>query len=111
MGRKVTFSMSPNADVTVKDIEKNGARGMSFKLVVDGDEQKVEIKIVGLHHVYNAMARPRWLMRQVWIFGRRRKACPRFGRFAAAWKQESCATERFCWMIRITPIPLPCGKL
>lgn len=56
MGRKVTFSMSPNADVTVKDIEKNGARGMSFKLVVDGDEQKVEIKIVGLHHVYNAMA-------------------------------------------------------
>ncbi|MFA5323705.1 MAG: UDP-N-acetylmuramoyl-tripeptide--D-alanyl-D-alanine ligase [Smithella sp.] len=55
-GAKVTFSMSPNADVSVKDIEKNGAKGMSFNLVIGGDAQKVEIKIVGLHHVYNAMA-------------------------------------------------------
>ncbi len=55
-GNKVTFSMSPNADVTVKDIEKNGARGMRFNLVIGGNVQKTEIKIVGLHHVYNAMA-------------------------------------------------------
>jgi UDP-N-acetylmuramyl pentapeptide synthase len=55
-GSKVTFSMSPNADVTVKDIEKNGAKGLSFKLVIGGNTQKVEIKIVGLHNVYNAMA-------------------------------------------------------
>lgn len=55
-GKKITFSMSPNADVTVKDIEKNGAKGMSFNLIIHGDVQKTDIKIVGLHHVYNAMA-------------------------------------------------------
>ena len=55
-GRKITFSMSPNADVTVNDIEKMGARGMRFNLVIGGITQKTEIKIVGLHHVQNAMA-------------------------------------------------------
>ena len=55
-GRKITFSMSPNADVTVKDIEKNGIKGMRFNLVIGGNAQKVEMKIAGLHHVYNAMA-------------------------------------------------------
>ena len=55
-GRRINFSMSPNADVTVNDIEKNGARGMRFNLVIDGTSQKVEMKIVGIHHVYNAMA-------------------------------------------------------
>lgn len=55
-GKKMTFSMSPNADVTVKDIEKNGAKGMSFNLMIDGEMQKTDMRIVGLHHVYNAMA-------------------------------------------------------
>jgi len=55
-GTKVTFSMSPNADVSVRDIEKNGVRGVSFNLIIDGHTQKVEMKITGMHHVYNAMA-------------------------------------------------------
>jgi UDP-N-acetylmuramoyl-tripeptide--D-alanyl-D-alanine ligase len=55
-GRKITFSMSPNADVTVRDIEKNGIKGIRFNLVIGGSAQKVEMKIAGLHHVYNAMA-------------------------------------------------------
>jgi len=55
-GRKITFSMSPNADITVKDIKMNGIKGMSFNLVVGENTQKVEMKIVGLHHVNNAMA-------------------------------------------------------
>lgn len=55
-GGKVTFSMSPNADITVNEIEKNGAKGMRFNLVIGGNTQKVEMKIAGLHHVYNAMA-------------------------------------------------------
>jgi len=55
-GRKVTFSMGPNADVTVKDIKINGIKGMSFNLVIGENTQKVEMKIVGLHHVNNAMA-------------------------------------------------------
>jgi UDP-N-acetylmuramoyl-tripeptide--D-alanyl-D-alanine ligase len=55
-GRRITFSMSPNADVTVKDIERNGIKGVRFNLVVGGSTQKVEMKIAGLHHVHNAMA-------------------------------------------------------
>ena len=55
-GRRITFSMSPNADVTVKDIERNGVKGVRFNLVVGGSTQKVEMKIAGLHHVYDAMA-------------------------------------------------------
>jgi UDP-N-acetylmuramoyl-tripeptide--D-alanyl-D-alanine ligase len=55
-GRKITFSMSPNADVTVNDIKINGIKGMHFNLVIGGNTQKVEMKIVGLHHVNNAMA-------------------------------------------------------
>ncbi len=55
-GRKITFSMSPNADVTVNDIEKNGVKGMRFNLVIGGNAQKVEMKIAGVHHVYDAMA-------------------------------------------------------
>jgi UDP-N-acetylmuramoyl-tripeptide--D-alanyl-D-alanine ligase len=55
-GRRITFSMSPNADVTVNDIERNGVKGVRFNLVVGGSTQKVEMKIAGLHHVHNAMA-------------------------------------------------------
>jgi len=55
-GRRITFSMSPNADVTVKDIEKNGAKGVRFNLVIGGSTQKVDMKIAGLHHIHNAMA-------------------------------------------------------
>ena len=55
-GRRVNFSMSPNSDVTVSDIEKNGARGMRFNLIISGISQKIEMKIAGIHNVYNAMA-------------------------------------------------------
>ncbi len=55
-GPRVSFSMSPNADVTVNDIEKNGVGGLRFNLVINGSSQKAEMKIVGIHHVYNAMA-------------------------------------------------------
>ncbi len=56
LGRRITFGMSPDADVTAKDIEKNGARGVRFKLVIGGNVIKLDMKIVGIHHVYNALA-------------------------------------------------------
>jgi UDP-N-acetylmuramoyl-tripeptide--D-alanyl-D-alanine ligase len=55
-GRRVTFSMGTNADVCVKDIRKNGARGMSFNLLASGLVHKVDMKVAGLHNIYNAMA-------------------------------------------------------
>ncbi len=55
-GRRITFGMSSNADVSAKDIGKNSAKGMRFNLVIGAKMQKVEMKIVGIHHVYNALA-------------------------------------------------------
>jgi UDP-N-acetylmuramoyl-tripeptide--D-alanyl-D-alanine ligase len=55
-GRRITFGMSLDTDVTAKDIEKNGARGVRFNLIIGDKENKVEMKIVGIHHIYNALA-------------------------------------------------------
>jgi UDP-N-acetylmuramoyl-tripeptide--D-alanyl-D-alanine ligase len=55
-GKRVTFGMSSNADVSVKNTKKSGAKGMCFDLVIGERQKKVEMKIVGVHHVYNAMA-------------------------------------------------------
>jgi UDP-N-acetylmuramoyl-tripeptide--D-alanyl-D-alanine ligase len=55
-GRRITFGMSLDADVTAKDIEKNGARGVRFNLAIGDKVSKVEMRIVGIHHVYNALA-------------------------------------------------------
>ncbi len=55
-GNRVTFGLTSNAEVTAKDIEKNGARGVRFKLVIGDKVNKLEMKIVGIHHVYNALA-------------------------------------------------------
>jgi UDP-N-acetylmuramoyl-tripeptide--D-alanyl-D-alanine ligase len=55
-GCRITFGMSLDADVTARDIEKNGARGVRFNLVIGDKVNKVDMKIVGIHHVYNALA-------------------------------------------------------
>jgi len=55
-GRRVTFSMSAGADISVNDIRKNGVRGTSFNLLMDGRAHKVDMKVAGLHNIYNAMA-------------------------------------------------------
>jgi len=55
-GRRITFGMNSDANVTAKDIEKKGARGVRFKLVIGDEVNKLEMKIVGIHHVYNALA-------------------------------------------------------
>jgi UDP-N-acetylmuramoyl-tripeptide--D-alanyl-D-alanine ligase len=55
-GKRVTFGLSSDADVTATDIEKHGARGIRFKLVIGDKVNKLEMKIVGIHHIYNALA-------------------------------------------------------
>lgn len=55
-GKRITFGMSSDADVTATDIEKHGARGIRFKLLIGDKINKVEMKIIGIHHVYNALA-------------------------------------------------------
>lgn len=55
-GRRLTFSMSAGADVSVNDIQKNGARGVSFNLLLSGKAIRVDMKVAGIHNIYNAMA-------------------------------------------------------
>ncbi|HQK99800.1 MAG TPA: UDP-N-acetylmuramoyl-tripeptide--D-alanyl-D-alanine ligase [Smithellaceae bacterium] len=55
-GRQVTFGMGADADVGAKNIQKRGVRGVRFELVMGGSELTVEMKITGIHHIYNAMA-------------------------------------------------------
>jgi len=55
-GKRVTFSMGTASDVTVTQIERFGIRGVTFQLVIGSTMRKVDMKIVGMHHVYNAMA-------------------------------------------------------
>ncbi|MFO7570466.1 MAG: UDP-N-acetylmuramoyl-tripeptide--D-alanyl-D-alanine ligase [Smithellaceae bacterium] len=55
-GSRVTYSMSADADVTVKDIKKRGAKGVRFQLVCGGRSCRIDMNIAGIHHIYNAMA-------------------------------------------------------
>lgn len=55
-GRRLTYSMTSNADVSVKDIRQNGAKGVIFNLVACGQERKIEMRVAGIHNIYNAMA-------------------------------------------------------
>ncbi len=55
-GRHITFSMHAGAEASADEIRKNGARGMSFNLLMGGKSWKVDLKAAGTHNVYNAMA-------------------------------------------------------
>jgi len=55
-GRRITFSMHAGADVSAVEIRKNGARGMSFNIMLGGKRRKVDLKAAGIHNVYNALA-------------------------------------------------------
>jgi len=55
-GRRVTFSMSAGADVSVADVQKSGVRATTFRLLIGGASHKVEINAAGVHNIYNAMA-------------------------------------------------------
>ncbi|MBP7341291.1 MAG: UDP-N-acetylmuramoyl-L-alanyl-D-glutamate--2,6-diaminopimelate ligase [Smithellaceae bacterium] len=55
-GRRVTFSMSAAADVGLSDIRKNGVRGAGFNLLIGKAAHRVEMKVAGIHSLYNAIA-------------------------------------------------------
>ena len=53
--RVVGFGLSRDAEVRAEDIESN-VRGTAFTLVVDGERRPVQLRILGEHHVMNALA-------------------------------------------------------
>jgi len=55
-GRVVTFGLKTTADVRAENIRSLGAQGSAFDLVASGCTQEVEMPLVGVHNVYNALA-------------------------------------------------------
>ena len=55
-GKVVMYGLKPTADVKAENIADRGEQGTEFDLVVDGDRAKVQLKLIGRHNVYNALA-------------------------------------------------------
>ena len=55
-GRVVTFGFKPFADVRAENIQSRGAHGSTFTLVAHELNQEVDLPLVGVHNIYNALA-------------------------------------------------------
>jgi UDP-N-acetylmuramoyl-tripeptide--D-alanyl-D-alanine ligase len=55
-GRRVTFGMSRDVDVSAENIRTRGEQGVSFTLKIGGIGQEISMATVGLHNTYNALA-------------------------------------------------------
>lgn len=53
--RVVGFGLSQSAEVRAEDVETS-VRGTAFTLVADGARRRVQLRILGEHHVMNALA-------------------------------------------------------
>ena len=52
----VTYGINSDCDYRAINIKDNGEGGISFDIVLEGKPYGVDIKAVGLHNVYNALA-------------------------------------------------------
>jgi UDP-N-acetylmuramoyl-tripeptide--D-alanyl-D-alanine ligase len=55
-GKRVTFGLGPDADVTARKIEPAGPQGVRFNLFIDGVGAPVFLAAAGMHNVANALA-------------------------------------------------------
>jgi UDP-N-acetylmuramoyl-tripeptide--D-alanyl-D-alanine ligase len=55
-GKRITFGMKMDADVSAENIRTRGDRGVSFTLNMAGTSREVTMATVGLHNIYNALA-------------------------------------------------------
>ena len=55
-GKVVTFGIQKPADVMAKNIESCGAAGSVFEVVVDGEQVRGTLPLLGEHSIYNALA-------------------------------------------------------
>jgi len=56
VGKKVTFGLSRNADVSAEKIKARGIRGVSFTIKIGEFRQEIKMSTVGSHNIYNALA-------------------------------------------------------
>jgi UDP-N-acetylmuramoyl-tripeptide--D-alanyl-D-alanine ligase len=55
-GQKITFSLEGPSDVTASAIQLQGARGTSFRLVLEGEETEITLPMLGRHFVPDALS-------------------------------------------------------
>ncbi|WP_449385352.1 UDP-N-acetylmuramoyl-tripeptide--D-alanyl-D-alanine ligase [Cellulomonas soli] len=55
-GQVITFGNAPASTVRAHDVRMDRAGRASFTLVVDGAQESVQLRLVGEHHVHNALA-------------------------------------------------------
>ncbi|MFI5323324.1 MAG: UDP-N-acetylmuramoyl-tripeptide--D-alanyl-D-alanine ligase, partial [Thermodesulfobacteriota bacterium] len=54
--RKITFGIKTGgADITAKDVERDGFSGITFRMTADGRDFPVRINGIGMHNVMNAL--------------------------------------------------------
>ena len=55
-GKKVTFGIQADADVTASQITHEGEKGTIFKLLMEGASREILLPVLGFHNVSNALA-------------------------------------------------------
>jgi UDP-N-acetylmuramoyl-tripeptide--D-alanyl-D-alanine ligase len=55
-GKKITFAIQADADVTASRIAHEGEKGTIFTLVIDGMSREILLPVLGFHNVSNALA-------------------------------------------------------
>jgi UDP-N-acetylmuramoyl-tripeptide--D-alanyl-D-alanine ligase len=55
-GNVVLYGLRASADVRAENIEPQGSAGSTFDVVVDGCRENADLRLVGTHNVYNALA-------------------------------------------------------
>ncbi len=55
-GKKITFAIEADADVTATRIAHEGEKGTIFTLVVEGVSREILLPVLGYHNVLNALA-------------------------------------------------------
>jgi UDP-N-acetylmuramoyl-tripeptide--D-alanyl-D-alanine ligase len=55
-GRVVTYGTGPAADVRAENVEAQGISGSTFDIVAAGHRSRVQLPLVGVHNIHNALA-------------------------------------------------------
>ncbi|MGZ3595374.1 MAG: UDP-N-acetylmuramoyl-tripeptide--D-alanyl-D-alanine ligase [Syntrophales bacterium] len=55
-GKRITFGLGKDADVSAEDIEPKGIRGVEFTIRIGSFRQEITMSTAGNHNVYNGLA-------------------------------------------------------
>ncbi len=55
-GQKITFGIEHPADVMAREIRPKGREGISFLLVLEGEETEIRLPLLGIHFIHHALS-------------------------------------------------------